>query len=192
MQPLTAVTRYFPRSSRAGVDSKRRSVNGRDFAPIIGLRPIVNGTATAMSTRNTTTTSNTTFDARRIKGPPSEALLCMISVRTTSYLRKPVGSGGRSMLKRISIGVAFALLLATTVAAQMWPTKSEQQGNTANGAPKVRNEWYIDSAAVAVAYSRPSLKGRALDAVVAKDTPWLAGDDEPATLTANKPLIFGN
>ena len=96
------------------------------------------------------------------------------------------------MLKRISAGLVCALLGAASLSAQMWPTKNEQLGATASGAPKVRNEWYIDSATIALAYSRPSLKGRPLDAVVAKDTPWRAGDDDAATLTSNKPLVFGN
>src|SRR5688572_11847366 len=97
------------------------------------------------------------------------------------------------MSKRIALALAFALVVAPmTVAAQMWVTKTDQLGVGANGSPKVRTEWHIDSGSISLAYSRPSLKGRPLDAVVTPGQPWKASDDEPATLTSNKTLVFGN
>jgi hypothetical protein len=93
---------------------------------------------------------------------------------------------------RLVLTLAFATAATLPVAGQMWVTKTEQQGQGASGSPKVRTEWYIDTGTVSLAYSRPSLKGRALDAVLAKSEPWKASDDEPATLTSNKPLVFAN
>ena len=98
------------------------------------------------------------------------------------------------MSKRIGVALAVAFVAAaiTPVAAQMWVTKTDQLGQGASGSPKVRTEWYVDSSSVAVAYSRPSLKGRAIDAVVPQNAPWKVSDDEPATITSSKPLTFAN
>jgi hypothetical protein len=92
-----------------------------------------------------------------------------------------------------ALALAFALVVTPmTVAAQMWMNKTDQLGANANGSPRVRTEWTIDTATVSLAYSRPSLKGRPLDAVVQPNVPWKASDDEPATISSTKPLIFAN
>lgn len=98
------------------------------------------------------------------------------------------------MSKRIGLALALACGVASVapVAGQMWVNKTDQLGSGASGSPKVRTEWSIDTGSVALAYSRPSLEGRPLDAVVAPNAPWKVSDDEPATLTSNKPLTFGN
>lgn len=97
------------------------------------------------------------------------------------------------MLKRISLALALALVVAPmTVAGQYWVNKTDQLGAGASGSPKVRVEYAIDSGMLSLAYSRPSLKGRALNDVVPQNVPWKASDDDPATLTTNKTLIFGN
>jgi hypothetical protein len=46
--------KYFPRASRSGDESKRRSVNGRDLGPMNGRQPMV-----TVTPATTTTTSNT-------------------------------------------------------------------------------------------------------------------------------------
>jgi hypothetical protein len=98
------------------------------------------------------------------------------------------------MSKRMRLALSFALgvVMASPAAGQMWVAKTDQLGQGASGSPKVRTEWYVDSGSVALAYSRPSLKGRPLDALVTQNAPWKVSDDEPATLTSNKPLTFGN
>lgn len=64
-QPLTAVTRYRPRSSRCGEGSNRRSDSGRTFGPMIGRMPITAGTPT------TTTTSAPTSSRMPATLPPT-------------------------------------------------------------------------------------------------------------------------
>lgn len=96
------------------------------------------------------------------------------------------------MSKRIFITLAFALVAAMPVAGQMWVTKTDPLPAGASGSPGVRTEWAIETASITLAYRRPSLKGRPLDAVAKPNAPWLASDDEPATLTSTKPLLFGS
>src|SRR4051812_38377051 len=89
----------------------------------------------------------------------------------TAYCVLIEDSGGHGMLKRISFALALAfVVIPMTVAGQMWVTKNDQLGAGANGAPKVRTEWVIDTASVSLAYSKPSLKGRPVTAVVTN--PW--------------------
>lgn len=96
------------------------------------------------------------------------------------------------MMKRISLAVAAAVVMTSmsSVAAQMWETKAEQLGKTPGGSPKVRTEWVTDTATMSLTYSRPSLNGRTLDAIIKPDMPWPAGDGEPAVLTSNKAMVF--
>src|SRR5688572_8355443 len=60
-QPVTLLTRYSPRSMRAGEGSKRRSVSGRVLGPKKGVHPIVAVIATERTTTRITTVIKTRF-----------------------------------------------------------------------------------------------------------------------------------
>ena len=101
---------------------------------------------------------------------------------------------GRLMSKRIPpvLAFAFALTWLTPAAGQMWVNKTEQLTPGPSGSPRVRTEWSINSGTLSLEYSRPSLKERSLDAVVVPDAPWKLSDDDPAVLSSNTTIIFGN
>jgi hypothetical protein len=61
------------------------------------------------------------------------------------------------------------------------------------GSPHVKTEWTIDGANIAIAYGRPSLKGRTpgKDVDPYPGKPWRTGADEATTITTDKALRFG-
>lgn len=59
------------------------------------------------------------------------------------------------------------------------------------GSPHVKSEWMVDGATIAIAYGRPSLKGREEGKVMPPGKPWRTGADEATTITTDKALKFG-
>jgi hypothetical protein len=86
-----------------------------------------------------------------------------------------------------TLTVLAAALIATPAAAQN--TKEIHPGK--GGSPHVRSTWTIDGASIAIEYGRPSIKGRAADAVMPPGQPWRTGADEATTITTDRVLRFG-
>ena len=89
--------------------------------------------------------------------------------------------------------VMFATTAIVAVAAaSLFAQKTTEVHPGKGGSPHVRTAWTIDGAAITIEYGRPSIKGRADDAVMPPGQPWRTGADEATILTTDKPLKFGS
>lgn len=83
--------------------------------------------------------------------------------------------------------VLTAVLFAAPAAAQ----ETTQIHPGKGGSPHVRSAWKIDGASIAIEYGRPSVKGRAADALMPPGKPWRTGADEATIITTDRVLKFG-
>jgi nucleoid-associated protein YgaU len=83
--------------------------------------------------------------------------------------------------------VLAAALIAAPAAAQ----ETTQIHPGKGGSPHVRSAWKIDGAAIVIEYGRPSIKGRAADALMPPGKPWRTGADEATIITTDRVLRFG-
>lgn len=88
---------------------------------------------------------------------------------------------------RLLIPVLAVAVAATTASAQ----KTTDLGTGRGGSAHVKTEWTIGGAHVAIAYGRPSLKGRDEATLMPPGRPWRTGADAATVLTTDKPLTFG-
>ena len=89
---------------------------------------------------------------------------------------------------RSLVGAAIAtVLLSTTALAQ----KTTDLGTGRGGSAHVKTEWTIAGAHIAIAYGRPTLKGRAEATLMPPGRPWRTGADAATVITTDKPLTFG-
>ena len=93
------------------------------------------------------------------------------------------------MLKTCRIlAPTLAVLLASTVASAQ---KTTDLGTGRGGSAHVKTEWTIGGAHVAIAYGRPTLKGRDQATLMPPGRPWRTGADAATVITTDKPLTFG-
>lgn len=83
---------------------------------------------------------------------------------------------------------ALAVVLVSTVASAQ---KTTDLGTGRGGSAHVKTEWTIGGAHVAVAYGRPTLKGRDEATLMPPGKPWRTGADAATVITTDKPLTFG-
>jgi hypothetical protein len=85
--------------------------------------------------------------------------------------------------------VAGTLLAAASASAQA--QKTTDVGTGRGGSQHVKTEWTIGDAHIAIAYGRPTLKGRPEATLMPPGQPWRTGADAATVLTTDKPLRFG-
>jgi hypothetical protein len=88
------------------------------------------------------------------------------------------------------MGLVIAALLVmggVNLAAQKVVKKTPGQA----GSPHETVEYTVHGAKITVAYGRPFIKGRAIEAVAPKDQAYRLGADEATVLTTDKPLMIG-
>jgi Protein of unknown function (DUF2911) len=90
-------------------------------------------------------------------------------------------------LARTLAPVLAVALAATAASAQ----KTTDLGTGRGGSAHVKTEWTIGGAHVAIAYGRPTLKGRDESTLMPPGRPWRTGADAATVLTTDKPLTFG-
>ena len=91
---------------------------------------------------------------------------------------------------RSTLGWMLCTLLVVsgaTLAAQKVTKKTVGGG----GSPHETVEYTIHGAKISVAYGRPFIKNRPIDAVAPKDQAYRLGSDEATILTTDKPLMIG-
>ena len=89
---------------------------------------------------------------------------------------------------RSLIGAAIAsTVLSTGALAQ----KTTDLGTGRGGSAHVKTEWTIGGAHIAIAYGRPTLKGRPEATLMPAGRPWRTGADAATVITTDKPLTFG-
>ena len=93
-------------------------------------------------------------------------------------------------MKRTMFGIATGAVI-TIAGASLAAQKMTPVHPGTGGSPHVRTQWTIDGAALSVEYGRPSLKGRAEDAMMPPGQPWRTGADEATLLVTDKALKFG-
>lgn len=86
----------------------------------------------------------------------------------------------------------FTAIAATLLAVPAMAQVTTQTGVGGGGSPHVKSEWKVGSASVAIAYGRPSLKGRAESLMMPAGKPWRTGADEATVITTDKVLKFGS
>ena len=89
--------------------------------------------------------------------------------------------------RQLLVALAASAALAATAAAQ----RTTDLGTGRGGSAHVRTEWIVRGAHVAVAYGRPTLKGRAEGTLMPVGQVWRTGADAATVLTTDKPLTFG-
>jgi hypothetical protein len=90
-------------------------------------------------------------------------------------------------LKRTFVPVLAVALVSSVASAQ----KTTDLGTGRGGSAHVKTEWTIAGAHIAIAYGRPTLKGRDQKALMPPGQPWRTGADAATVITTDKPLIFG-
>jgi Protein of unknown function (DUF2911) len=95
-------------------------------------------------------------------------------------------------MRKALAAAAFVAAGALVVAGAGQKTTEVHPGK--GGSPHVKSEWTIDGASIAIAYGRPSLKGRTpgKDVDPYPGKPWRTGADEATTITTDKALKFGS
>lgn len=88
---------------------------------------------------------------------------------------------------RLLAPVAAVALAASGASAQ----KTTDLGTGRGGSAHVRTEWTIGGAHLAIAYGRPTLKGRDEATLMPPGRPWRTGADAATVITTDKPLTFG-
>jgi hypothetical protein len=83
---------------------------------------------------------------------------------------------------------ALAVALASTAASAQ---KTTDLGTGRGGSAHVKTEWTIGGAHVAIAYGRPTLKGRDEATLMPPGQPWRTGADAATVITTDKTLTFG-
>ena len=78
-------------------------------------------------------------------------------------------------------------LVSSAASAQ----KTTDLGTGRGGSAHVKTEWTIGGAHVAIAYGRPTLKGRDQATLMPPGSPWRTGADAATVITTDKPLTFG-
>ena len=90
-------------------------------------------------------------------------------------------------ISRILVPVLAVALVSTSASAQ----KTTDLGTGRGGSAHVKTEWTIGGAHVAIAYGRPTLKGRDQTTLMPPGRPWRTGADAATVITTDKPLTFG-
>jgi hypothetical protein len=91
---------------------------------------------------------------------------------------------------RSTLGLLLGALLViggVTLSAQKVVKKTPGQA----GSPHETVEYVVHGAKITIAYGRPFIKGRAIEAVAPKDQAYRLGADEATVLTTDKPLMIG-
>lgn len=89
--------------------------------------------------------------------------------------------------RRILVPALAVALVSTAASAQ----KTTDLGTGRGGSAHVKTEWTVAGAHVAIAYGRPTLKGRDEATLMPPGRPWRTGADAATVLTTDKPLTFG-
>jgi hypothetical protein len=90
-------------------------------------------------------------------------------------------------LNRTLVPVLAVALVSSVASAQ----KTTDLGTGRGGSAHVKTEWTIAGAHVAIAYGRPTLKGRDQKTLMPPGQPWRTGADAATVITTDKPLTFG-
>ena len=90
-------------------------------------------------------------------------------------------------LTRTLVPVLAVALVSSIASAQ----KTTDLGTGRGGSAHVKTEWTIAGAHIAIAYGRPTLKGRDQKMLMPPGQPWRTGADAATVLTTDKPLTFG-
>ena len=90
-------------------------------------------------------------------------------------------------ISRILAPVLAVALVSTSALAQ----KTTDLGTGRGGSAHVKTEWTIAGAHIAIAYGRPTLKGRDQATLMPAGQPWRTGADAATVITTDKPLTFG-
>ena len=91
---------------------------------------------------------------------------------------------------RSTMGWTLCTLLVLGVATLGAQKVIKKTGGQA-GSPHETVEYMVHGAKITVAYGRPFIKGRAIDAVAPKGQAYRLGADEATILTTDKPLMIG-
>lgn len=86
------------------------------------------------------------------------------------------------------IGVAIASTLLSSAA---FAQKTTDLGTGRGGSAHVKTEWTIAGAKIAIAYGRPTLKGRPEATLMPPGRPWRTGADAATVITTDRTLTFG-
>lgn len=89
---------------------------------------------------------------------------------------------------RRMLAPALALALVSTAASAQ---KTTDLGTGRGGSAHVKTEWTLAGAHVAIAYGRPTLKGRDQATLMPPGRPWRTGADAATVLTTDRALTFG-
>ncbi|MFL5616807.1 MAG: DUF2911 domain-containing protein [Gemmatimonadaceae bacterium] len=90
-------------------------------------------------------------------------------------------------ISRILVPVIAVAFVSTAASAQ----KTTDLGTGRGGSAHVKTEWTIAGAHIAIAYGRPTLKGRDQATLMPPGRPWRTGADAATVITTDKPLVFG-
>jgi hypothetical protein len=90
-------------------------------------------------------------------------------------------------ISRILVPALAVALISTSASAQ----KTTDLGTGRGGSAHVKTEWTIGGAHIAIAYGRPTLKGRDQATLMPPGRPWRTGADAATVITTDKPLSFG-
>ena len=90
-------------------------------------------------------------------------------------------------VKQFFAGAVFAAAMSSIATAQ----KTTDLGTGRGGSQHVKSEWTAGGAKIAIAYGRPTLKGRAESSLMPPGKPWRTGADAATVITTDKPLTFG-
>jgi hypothetical protein len=90
-------------------------------------------------------------------------------------------------ISRILVPALAMSILSTVASAQ----KTTDLGTGRGGSAHVKTEWTVAGAHVAIAYGRPTLKGRDQAMLMPAGQPWRTGADAATVITTDKPLTFG-
>lgn len=86
------------------------------------------------------------------------------------------------------VGLAFA---STLLSAPALAQKTTDLGTGRGGSTHVKTEWTIAGAKIAIAYGRPTLKGRPEATLMPPGRPWRTGADAATVITTDRALTFG-
>ena len=92
----------------------------------------------------------------------------------------------RVITRAVAAGVLSAVLTASAGAQT-----TTDLGTGRGGSAHVKTTWAIGGAHIAIAYGRPTLKGRAEATLMPPGRPWRTGADAATVITTDKALTFG-
>ena len=84
-----------------------------------------------------------------------------------------------------------AVIASTVLSTGALAQRTTDLGTGRGGSAHVKTEWTIAGAHIAIAYGRPTLKGRPEATLMPAGRPWRTGADAATVITTDKPLTFG-